>query len=194
MSTSVNRVFGEGTRDIVVVFGFISHLDILWENHAPYRFFEELSRFSRVIIFDKRGLGLSDRLSTPPTLEETMDDIRAVMDVAGSKEAVLFGASQGVEPALLFATTYPERTAGLVLYGGIARSIEAPDYPWAAPLDEVLAANSELIAPVWGTGASLDTFAPTVANDPRAREWMAKMERSAASPGMVRARSHGTRH
>ena len=181
------RVFGEGTRDIVVVFGFISHLDVLWENRAPSRFFEQLSRFSRVIIFDKRGMGLSDRPSTPPTLEETMDDVRAVMDAAGSKQAVLFGMSQGVEPSLLFATTYPERTAGLVLYGGMARSIEAPDYPWAAPLDDVLAANAEIIAPAWGTGASLDTFAPTVANDPRAREWMAKMERSAASPGMVRA-------
>ncbi|HUF85536.1 MAG TPA: adenylate/guanylate cyclase domain-containing protein [Acidimicrobiia bacterium] len=180
------RAFGDGVRDVVAVFGFISHLDILWESRAPYRFFEQLSRFSRVIMFDKRGMGLSDRLSAPPTLEDTMDDVRAVMDAADSEQAVLFGMSQGVEPSLLFATTYPERTVGLVLYGGMARSIEAPDYPWAAPLDDVLAANVELIAPAWGTGASLDTFAPTVADDPSARDWMAKMERSAASPGMVR--------
>lgn len=180
------RVFGEGPHDIVIVSGFVSHLDVSWENRAVSRFFEELSRFSRVVMFDKRGMGLSDRLSTPPTLEQTMDDVRAVMDAAGSEQAVLFGMSQGAEPSLLFATTYPQRTAGLVLYGGMARSTEAPDYPWAAPLDEALAANAQLIAPAWGTGATLDTFAPSVADDPRAREWMGKMERSAASPGMVR--------
>ncbi|HEX6310196.1 MAG TPA: adenylate/guanylate cyclase domain-containing protein [Acidimicrobiia bacterium] len=180
------REIGEGPRDIVFVFGFVSHLDILWENNAARRFLERLGRFSRVILFDKRGMGLSDRPPAPPTLEQTMEDVRAVMDAAGSRRAVLFAMSQGVEPSLLFATTHPGRTAGLVLYGGMARSIEAPDYPWAAPLDEVVSANEELIAPAWGTGATLDTFAPSVADDPRAREWMAKLERSAASPGMVR--------
>ena len=180
------QTFGRGKRDLVVAFGFVSHLDVLWEARQAANFYGRLGEFCRVILFDKRGMGLSDRVAKPPTLEERVDDIRAVMDAADSEEAVLLGYSQGVATVLMFGATFPERTSGLILYGGVARSVAAPDYPWAAPLEDALAANAELIGPMWGTGASLDAFAPTMADAPSARAWMAKMERSAATPGMVR--------
>jgi len=179
------QTFGQGERDLVVVFGWVSQLDVLWEAPPAAAFYRRLGEFCRVILFDKRGMGLSDRVTKPPTLEERTDDIRAVMDAAHSDEAVLFGLSQGVATSLMFATTFSERVSGLVLMGGEARSVEAPDYPWASPLEDALAANAELIGPNWGTGASIETFAPTVADDPASRAWWAKLERSAASPGMV---------
>ena len=179
------QTFGQGARDLVVVSGWVSHLDLLWEAPPAAAFYRRLGEFCRVILFDKRGMGLSDRVATPPTLEERTDDIRAVMDAAHSDEAVLFGLSQGVATSLMFATTFSEQASGLILCGGLARSVEAPDYPWAPPLADALAANAELIGPSWGTGDSIDTFAPTVANDPACRAWWAKLERSAASPGMV---------
>ena len=179
------QTFGQGPRDLVVVSGWVSHLDLLWEAAPAAAFYRRLGEFSRVILFDKRGMGLSDRVAKPPTLEERTDDIRAVMDAADSDEAVLFGLSQGVATSLMFATTFVKRVSGLILCGGLARSVEAPDYPWAPPLEDLLAANAEFIGPNWGSGASIETFAPTVANDPTARAWWAKLERSAASPGMV---------
>lgn len=179
------QTFGQGPRDLVVVSGWVSHLDLLCEAAPAAAFYRRLGEFSRVILFDKRGMGLSDRVAKPPTLEERTDDIRAIMDAAHSDEAVLFGLSQGVATSLMFATTFAKRVSGLILCGGLARSVEAPDYPWAPPLEDLLAANAELIGPSWGSGASIETFAPTVANDPTARAWWAKLERSAASPGMV---------
>ena len=179
------QTFGQGARDFVVVSGWVSHLDLLWEAAPAAAFYRRLGEFCRVILFDKRGMGLSDRVAKPPTLEERTDDIRAIMDAAHSDEAVLFGLSQGVATSLMVATTFAAQVSGLILCGGLARSVEAPDYPWAPPLEDALAANAELIGPSWGTGASIETFAPTMANDPTARTWWAKLERSAASPGMV---------
>ena len=127
------QVVGEGPVDLVLIHGWISHLEYQWEDPASARFLNRLASFSRLIVFDKRGTGLSDRVaeSALPTLEQRMDDIRAVMDAAGSYRAVIFGISEGGVLSTLFAATYPARTAALIMYGAYAKWIRADDYPWA---------------------------------------------------------------
>src|SRR4051794_37688621 len=115
------QVVGDGPIDLVLVLGFATHLDLQWEMPAFARFFERLSSFSRLIVFDKRGTGLSDPAADAPTLEERVDDVRAVMDAAGSERAALFGISEGGPMSVLFAGTHPERVTGLVLYGAMGR-------------------------------------------------------------------------
>jgi class 3 adenylate cyclase len=176
------QTIGEGEIDIVVAFQFVSHLDMLWENAAEASFMRRLGRFARVILFDRRGVGLSDPAGGAPTLEERMDDLRAVMDAAGSERAALIGMSEGATMSMLFAATYPERVSALVLWGAMARSTWADDYPWAPPREAVEEAQDELVGPMWGQGATLDIFAPSVADDPQAREFQARFERQAASP------------
>ena len=179
------QVFGEGEIDLVVAFPFVSHLDLLWESPAQAHFMRRLGSFARVIAFDRRGVGLSDPVSDGATLEERMDDARAVMDAAGSERAALFGMSEGSTMCMLFAATYPERTAALVLWGAMARSTWAEDYPWAPSKEALLEANEELMSPFWGQGATIDVFSPSLAADPRAREAQARLERQAASPMRV---------
>ncbi len=176
------RVFGEGDLDLVLVHGFISHLDLEWENPAVARFLRELASFARVIQFDKRGTGLSDRSAGLASLEDRMDDVRAVMDAAGSEEAALMGISEGAPMCLLFAATYPERTRALVLHGGMARSTEAPDYPWASPPEALAEAADELVTPLLFTGDDIDIWAPSLADDERAKVWLGRYRRSGASP------------
>ncbi len=180
------QVFGEGEIDVVVAFPFVSHLDLLWENPAQARFLRRLGSFARVISFDRRGVGLSDPVDGATTLEERMDDVRAVMDAAGSERAALLGMSEGSTVCMLFAASYPERTSALVLWGAMARSTWAEDYPWAPPKEALQEANRELLSPYWGQGASLDVFSPSLAEDSRAREVQARLERQAASPMRVR--------
>jgi len=179
------QVVGEGPTDIVLAFPFMSHLDLFWENQAFVHSIRRLATFARVILFDRRGVGLSDNVEGAPTLEERMDDLRAVMDAAGSERAVLFGMSEGGTVSMLFSATYPERVAGLVLWGAMARSTAAEDYPWAPEKEALVAATDQLIGPMWGQGATIDIFSPSVAEDPRAREFNARLERSAASPRRV---------
>ncbi len=179
------QVFGEGEVDLVVAFPFVSHLDLLWESPAQARFMRRLGSFARVIPFDRRGVGLSDPVKDGATLEERMDDARAVMDAAGSERAALFGMSEGSTMCMLFAATYPERTSALVLWGAMARSTWADDYPWAPSKEALLEANEELMSPFWGQGATIDVFSPSLAADPRAREAQARLERQAASPMRV---------
>src|SRR3982751_4944806 len=181
------QVVGEGPIDVVLVLGFATHLDLQWEMPAFARFFERLSSFSRLIVFDKRGTGLSDPVADAPTLEERVDDVRAVMDAAGSERAALFGISEGGPMSVLFAATHPERVTALVLHGAMGRTTWAPDYPWAVPAEALRESAAEFIAPFWGeeTDAMLELFAPSFAGDPSAVEFTAKMERYAASPGMV---------
>jgi len=176
---------GQGSHDLVVVPGFVSHLEIMWENAAIARFAERMSRFARLITFDKRGTGLSDPVADVPTLETRMDDVRAVMDAAGSERAVLMGVSEGAPLCILFAASYPSRTAGLVLVGGMARSTWAPDYPWGTPKAALLEAALEFTAPAWGSGELCEIFAPSLADDPATVQWWGRMERMAASPGMM---------
>jgi class 3 adenylate cyclase len=177
------QVVGEGSVDLVLIHGWISHLEYQWEDPALARFLNRLASFSRLIVFDKRGTGLSDRVaeSALPTLEQRMDDIRAVMDAAGSHRAAMFGLSEGGPLATLFAATYPTRTAALIMYGAYAKWIRTDDYPWAPTRQEHEAAL-EAYEKHWGTPIGLKTLAPSVANDERMRQWFAHSLRVSASP------------
>ncbi len=179
------QVIGDGPIDLVTVFGFISHVELVWESQAASRMFERLASFSRLILFDKRGTGLSDPAIGAPTLEERMDDLRAVMDAAGSERAALFGVSEGAPMSILFASTYPDRASALVLYGGMARATWAEDYPWATPADALLEGIGEWVLPHTDTGGTMEIFAPSVAEDPAAREAYIRYERYAATPAML---------
>ena len=180
------QVVGEGPEDVVLVPGFATHLEIGWEASAYAAFLQRIASFSRLIIFDKRGTGLSDPVAKVPTLEERIDDVRAVMDAAGSERAALFGISEGGPMSILFAATHPARATALVLHGAMARTTEAPDYPWAPPADAQRESAAEFIAPNWGQGeATIEIFAPSLADDRQAIEFTGRLQRSAASPAMV---------
>ncbi|MER9680200.1 alpha/beta fold hydrolase [Mesorhizobium sp. M0184] len=172
------QVVGQGSLDLVFVPGFISNLDLHWEDEGYTRLLKRLSAFSRLILFDKRGTGLSDRVDAHhlPSLETRMDDVRAVMDATGSGRAALLGASEGAPMAMLFAATYPERTRALALYGGYAHF-----HKWVMPPErlEAFIATAET---AWGTGATLPHFAPGRVDDPRFATWWARFERLSASP------------
>jgi class 3 adenylate cyclase len=176
------QVVGAGERDLVLALGYMSHLDLEWESPSMAGFFRELASFSRLIRFDKRGTGLSDRAVGVPTLEERMDDVRAVMDAAGSQRAVLMGISEGAPMCVLFAATYPERTRALILHGGMARSTEAPDYPWASPVEALAEAAAELIMPLIYVGEDVEIWAPSLADDSQAKEWLGRYRRASVSP------------
>jgi class 3 adenylate cyclase len=179
------QVAGDGPVDLLVVPGFVSHIELFWDNPEIQRFAGTLGRFARLIAFDKRGSGMSDPVAEVPTLEQRMDDVRAVMDAAGSERAVLMGISEGGPMCILFAATYPERTQGLILLGAMARSTWAPDYPWATTREGLIEAALEFTAPAWGTGENLEVFAPSFGGDAAMRAWWAKLERMAASPSMM---------
>src|SRR5229473_3841746 len=168
------QVVGEGPIDLVYSEGWITHLECNWEDPTTVRFFERLASFSRLILFDKRGTGLSDRVAPTelPTLEDRMDDLRAVMDAAGSERAALFGISEGGPMSLLFAATYPDRTSALVLYGSYARRTWAADHPFgrtAEEMDGVIAAMER----DWGGPVGMEVWAPSLAADERFRHWWA---------------------
>lgn len=178
------QVVGDGPTDIVLVPGYIMHVELVWEIPTAVHILERLASFARVILFDKRGGGLSDPVVGAPTLEDRMDDVRAVMAAAGSERAVVLGSSEGVPMSILFAATYPQLTSALVLYGGMARATWAPDYPWASPADALLE-SSEQMAPYLYEGAIVEVMAPSLADVPFARELFAKLQRYSASPAML---------
>lgn len=173
------QVIGDGPRDLVYVPTWISQIEHLWEEPRIARYFERLASFSRLILFDRRGLGLSDPVASVPPLEEQMDDVVAVMDAAGSEQAAIYAQLEAGAMAALFAATHPERTSALVLYEGMPRMAWAPDYDWALTDEQRLAA----IARPWGDGSRINALAPRSATDPQFRAWFAKLERLAASPG-----------
>lgn len=182
------QIVGSGPHDLVVVMGWVSHLDLMWEEPRLARFLRRLASFCRVIIFDKRGTGLSDPVlpAESPALEERIDDLRAVLDAAGSERATLLGISGGAAMSILFAATHPERTAALVAYGGYAKRGWSPDYPWAhsdAERDRLLTA----IEHEWGDAINLDRQAPSLAEDEGFRAWWASWLRHGASPGTALA-------
>jgi len=146
------------------------------------RFHNRLASFSRLILIDKRGTGLSDRVADLPTLEQRMDDLRAVMDAVGSEQVALFGTSEGGPMCALFAATYPERTTALVMYGAYAKRIWSPDYPWA-PTPAERQQFLDLVERTWGTEVDLATLAPSIATDERFRQWWVTYLRRSASPG-----------
>jgi pimeloyl-ACP methyl ester carboxylesterase len=178
------QVVGEGPIDLVLVHGWISHVEYQWEEPSQARFLERLASFSRLITFDKRGTGLSDRVAENalPTLEERMDDVRAVMEAAGCSRAALFGISEGGPMSALFAATYPGRVTALVMYGTYARWVRDAEYPWAPTLEYHQAAFARW-EKEWGTPIGLEAFAPSVATDERWRQWWARHLRLGASPG-----------
>jgi class 3 adenylate cyclase len=178
-------VFGEGEVDLVMVRGFVHHLELPWENDVWRHSLETFASFARVIAFDRRGTGLSDPVSGAPTLEERMDDVRAVMDAAGSESAALLGGSEGVPMSILFAATYPERVRALVLWGGMARSTPAEDYPLGTPVEALIQSGVEFMIPHWGQGAGIETSSPSRADDPEERAYYARLERASVSPGML---------
>ncbi len=180
------QVSGSGPLDLVWVPGFVSHLECQWEHPWSVRFLERLSSFSRLIRFDKRGTGLSDRVGGIPTLEQRMDDVRAVMDAVGSQRAALFGISEGGPMSLLFAATYPQRTSALVLYGSYARRSWAPDHPsgWT---EEEWRVVLDTIEKGWGDVVGLDLWAPSGVGDESYKQWWATYRRLAASPGAALA-------
>lgn len=178
------QVVGDGPIDIVFVMGWVSHLEYFWKHHSFASFLEQLSSFSRLILFDKRGTGLSDRvpLDKLPTLEQRMEDVHAVMDAVGSERAVLVGVSEGGPMCSLFAATYPERTAGLVMIGTYAKRIRDDDYPWA-PTEEQREAFFDVMRREWGGPVGIDERAPSMKDDAEFRNWWAEYLRNGASPG-----------
>ncbi len=174
------QVLGDGPFDLVFVPGFVSHLECGWEEPWYARFFHRLASFSRLLIFDKRGTGLSDRVAITelPTLEQRMDDVRAVMDAAGSERAAVMGISEGGPMSALFAATYPERTSALLLYGaGAASAIRV------RPTPEQIQVFLNAVEKGWGQGILLLRFAPSQANDEHFKQWWARYQRLGASPG-----------
>src|SRR6202163_3433054 len=182
------QVIGEGPVDLLWVPGFVSHMEAGWQSPETASFIRRLASFCRLILFDKRGTGMSDRGSQIFTLEQRMHDVQAILDEIGSERAVLFGVSEGGPMSLLYAATYPERTAALVLYGSYARRSWAPDYTfgwtdaqWSTLLDD--------IEHHWGTtdAISLLMWAPSLAGNKHALEQTAAYFRASASPGAASA-------
>ena len=175
------QVVGDGPLNLVYVPGWISNVEMTWEEPSVARFFERLASFSRLILFDKRGTGLSDRDVGFPTLEDRMDDVRAVMDTVGAERAALLGMSEGGNMSMLFAATYPERTIALVLFGCFASRIRAPDYPWA-PAPEERQSWYQQIEEQWGGPFDVSVLAPSRVNDPAFTSWFGAYLRMGASP------------
>ncbi|HEX6442145.1 MAG TPA: alpha/beta fold hydrolase [Stellaceae bacterium] len=175
------QVFGEGPLDLVVVPGAFTNLELAWELPGYAHFDQRLAAFSRLIRFDKRGMGLSDRIAGVATLEERMDDVRAVMDAVGSERAAIFGASEGGAMSLLFAATYPERTRALILYGTFARY---DAQVWARRITQLDAVIAD-IERSWGTGETLRRYAPSLATDEAAVRAWGRFERLSASPSAI---------
>jgi pimeloyl-ACP methyl ester carboxylesterase/class 3 adenylate cyclase/DNA-binding CsgD family transcriptional regulator len=180
------QVVGTGVVDLVFVMGWASHLDWSWQEPSFARFLRRLASFSRLIQFDKRGTGFSDRTVGLATFEQRMDDVRAVMDAAGSRRAALLGVSEGAAMCALFAATYPERTSALIMIGGFARRSWAPDYPWGAN-EEERRSFLDQIERGWGGPVALARRAPSRATDEQFRQWWATFLRMSASPGAATA-------
>ncbi len=182
------QVVGQGPRDLVWVPGWVSHLEAAWDEPTMARFFARLATFSRLILFDKRGTGLSDRVSEAelPSLETRMSDVLSVCDAAGSSSAALLGVSEGAPMCALFAATYPDRTTALILYGGYAKRLRDDDHPWGVTEEDHLALLDE-IRTGWGGPVGLDVRAPHKAHDPRFPENWARYLRLGASPSAALA-------
>jgi pimeloyl-ACP methyl ester carboxylesterase/DNA-binding CsgD family transcriptional regulator len=179
------QVVGAGPIDLVLVLGWVSHLAYVWELPAMAAFLNRLASFSRLIIFDKRGCGMSDRVHPLPTLEQRMDDVRAVMDAAGSKKAALMGISEGGVMSALFAATYPERTAGLIIDGSYPSALRRPGYPWGVTEDQ-FEKRIATVPDVWGKVIGMERYAASQVDNPEVARWWATFTQMSASPGDAR--------
>lgn len=177
------QVVGNGPPDLVYVPGWVSNVGLNWEEQAYGRFLSRLASFARLILFDKRGTGLSDRVPDRqlPTLEQRMDDVRSVLDAVGSARTALLGVSEGGPMCALFAATYPERTAALIMYGSYARRRRTSDYPWGQS-DEEMAAFLREIEEGWGGPVGRAARAPSMMHDERFMQWWASYLMQSASP------------
>jgi len=182
------QVVGEGPFDLLFVPGFVSNVETIWQSPEQSAFFRRLASFSRLILFDKRGTGMSDRSSQIFTLEQRMHDVQAILDAVGSKRAALFGISEGGPMSLLYTATYPDRTSALVLYGSYAKRSWGPDYPFGWK-DELWQSVLDDIENNWGSPQSLNVAmrAPSIASDPDLAKRIASYYRASASPGAAGA-------
>ena len=180
------QVLGDGPRDLVFVMGWVSNIEVFWEEPTLARFLTRLASFSRLILFDKRGTGLSDRVTDMPSLEVRMDDVRAVMDAVASERAALFGVSEGGPMSALFSATYPSRVSALIMHGGFPRRIRTPDFPWG-PTKEERRAWIEQMRREWGGTFGLAARAPSMVGDERFSQWWGRLLRMGASPAAVMA-------
>jgi pimeloyl-ACP methyl ester carboxylesterase len=175
------QVHGEGPLDLVFVPGFVSHVELFWDDPLAAGFLRRLASFSRVIVWDKRGQGLSDRTGRPPTLEDSMDDLDAVLAAAGCEQPAIFGVSEGGPMSALFAATHPDRVASLILYGTYARMLRAPDFPHGIP-SEALSRWGEIVQRDWGGPVGVDLWAPSLKGNADFARWWSRLLRYGTSP------------
>jgi class 3 adenylate cyclase len=176
------QTLGEGPLDLIWVAGYVTHLDVYWEDPGYRRFCERLASFSRLVLFDKRGMGLSDRVRVA-TLEERIDDVRAVMDAIGSESAALMGVSEGGPMSILFAASLPERVRALILCGAEVKEDRTDDWPWGEGTWEEFEDWMDDVDEGWGKGEHFWQIAPSLAGDGSVRRWWGKMETNAMTPG-----------
>jgi DNA-binding SARP family transcriptional activator/pimeloyl-ACP methyl ester carboxylesterase len=180
------QTYGSGELDILVMPGFVSHVERAWEHPASRSFLTSLMKLGRLVVFDRRGIGLSDRVGSAPGIDVTAEDIGTVLQAAGSRRVVLFGASECGPACIKFAVDQPRRVAGLILFGALAKGCWAEDYPYALRASQYDAWSRHLVAQ-WGGPVGIEAFAPSLANDPQARAWWAGLLRAASSPGGISA-------
>jgi DNA-binding SARP family transcriptional activator/pimeloyl-ACP methyl ester carboxylesterase len=179
------QTYGSGRTDVLMLTGFVSHVERLWEEPGCRAFLSGLAGIGRLILLDRRGVGLSDRVGARPSVEATAQDIGTVLDAAGSRRVVLLGASEGGPACIKFAADHPDRVAGLILYASLAKGSAARDYPHALQADQYDIWLRQLVSG-WGSAAGLKTFAPSLAGDARTRAWWAGLLRAASSPGAIK--------
>ena len=188
------QVLGEGPPDLIWAAGAMTHLGVMWEHPGYRRFCEQLASFSRLILFDKRGMGLSERVRAG-TLEERMDDVRAVLDAAGAERAALAGVSEGGPLSMLFAATYPERTEALLLIGAEVKEETTDDWPWG---ESTRAEHEEWMARLhdrWGKALATEHFFPNDPDPKGIREWFGRLQTASMTPaGRGGVHEHGLRH
>jgi pimeloyl-ACP methyl ester carboxylesterase len=180
------QTYGEGPIDLLMLPGFVSHVERIWEEPRCRTFLSSLAGMGRLILLDRRGIGLSDRVGSSPNVEATAQDIATVLDAAGSRRVMLFGASEGGPACIKFAADHPNRVAGLILFASLAKGSAAPDYPHALHAAQYDVWLQQLIT-VWGGPAGIETFAPSLSGDPQARAWWAGLLRAASSPGAIKS-------
>jgi DNA-binding SARP family transcriptional activator/pimeloyl-ACP methyl ester carboxylesterase len=186
------QTYGAGRIDILLLPGFVSHVERVWEEPRCRTFLSALAGMGRLILLDRRGIGLSDRLGFTPSVEATAHDIGTVLDAASSRRVVLFGASEGGPACIKFAADRPDRVAGLILFASLAKGSATPDYPHALEASQYDMWLQHLVA-FWGGPAGIETFAPSLSGDPQARAWWAGLLRAASSPGALKGLLHALR-
>src|SRR5262249_2654449 len=179
------QTYGAGRIDVLVLPGFVSHVERVWEEPRCRAFLSALAEMGRLILLDRRGIGLSDRVGITPTVDATSRDIGTVLDAISSRRVVLLGASEGGPACIKFAADRPDRVAGLILFASLAKGSAARDYPHALRASQYDVWLQQLIA-VWGGPAGIETFAPSLSGDPQARAWWAGFLRAASSPGAIK--------